>query len=76
MPDKRSIESAPATPDDFPATRWSLVAAAGADAAKSQASLAELCARYWYPVYAFVRQRGHDVHAAEDFTQSFFQFVL
>ena len=47
MPDKRSIESAPATPDDFPATRWSLVAAAGADAAKSQASLAELCARYW-----------------------------
>ncbi len=76
MPDKRSIESAPATPDDFPATRWSLVAAAGADAAKSQASLAELCARYWYPVYAYVRRCGHDPSRADAIVRAFFNQLV
>ena len=27
---------------------------------------------YWYPLYAFVRRRGHDPASAEDLVQGFF----
>ena len=44
----------------FPTTRWSRVVAAGDPAEPgARAALAELCAAYWYPLYAFVRRRGH-----------------
>src|SRR6478609_3566242 len=57
----------------FATTRWSLVAAAqDAAAPESRQALADLCAAYWYPVYAYVRRRGHDHHAAQDLTQAFF----
>lgn len=51
------------------------------DAADSQAdgafvALEELCSTYWYPIYAFVRQRGNDAPTASDITQGFFEFVL
>jgi RNA polymerase sigma-70 factor (ECF subfamily) len=61
----------------FATTRWSLIAAAqdGAAPAARQA-LADLCAAYWFPVYAYVRRRGHDHHAAQDLTQAFFARVL
>jgi RNA polymerase sigma factor (sigma-70 family) len=42
----------------------------------SQAALAELCRLYWYPIYAFVRRRGHDVDEAQDLTQGFFLHLL
>jgi len=62
---------------NFSTTNWSAVlAAAQSDSATSRLALERLCSRYWYPVYAFVRQRGYDAHAAEDLTQSFFHFVL
>ena len=55
---------------DFSTTNWSgVLAAAQTDPAASKRALERLCGRYWYPVYAFVRQRGHDVHDAEDLTQ-------
>jgi len=61
----------------FATTRWSLVAAAGDPAAPdSRQALAELCRAYWYPVYAYVRRRGHDHHAAQDLTQAFFARLL
>lgn len=61
----------------FSTTHWSVVlAAVGSDPAIAAQALERLCQRYWYPVYAFVRQRGHDPHAAEDLTQGFFHFVL
>lgn len=61
----------------FATTRWSLVAAAAdADAPAAKAALADLCAAYWFPVYAYVRRRGHDRHAAEDLTQAFFARLL
>jgi RNA polymerase sigma-70 factor (ECF subfamily) len=61
----------------FATTRWSLVAAAQDPAASdAQAALAELCSAYWYPVYAYVRRRGHDHHAAQDLTQGFFARLL
>ena len=40
------------------------------------AALAELCQGYWAPLYGFVRSRGHTVHDAQDFTQSFFAYLL
>jgi RNA polymerase sigma-70 factor (ECF subfamily) len=39
-------------------------------------ALAELCAAYWYPLYAFIRRRGHDPEAAEDLVQGFFAALL
>jgi RNA polymerase sigma factor (sigma-70 family) len=61
----------------FQTTRWSLVAAAKDPAApESRQALADLCRVYWYPVYAYVRRRGHDHHAAQDLTQAFFARLL
>ncbi len=61
----------------FPTTHWSQVVAAGnASAPESRAALAALCAAYWYPLYAFVRRRGHDSHSAEDLVQGFFTLLL
>src|SRR5213083_519413 len=65
--------------DLFPSTRWSVVLAAGRSQAESevaQAALAELCQTYWAPLYSFVRSRGYTVHDAQDFTQSFFAYVI
>ena len=57
----------------FATTQWSLVLAAGnRDSADARAALERLCSIYWYPVFAFVRRRGHPVEEAEDLTQSFF----
>jgi len=39
-------------------------------------ALEELCQRYWYPLYAFVRRHIGDVHEAQDLTQEFFAFLL
>jgi len=66
------------SPDpNFSTTNWSVVLAAiQSDPAVATAALERLCQRYWYPIYAFLRQRGHDTHAAEDLTQGFFHFVL
>jgi len=61
----------------FSTTNWSVVvAAAQADPHASRLALEKLCGRYWYPVYAFIRHQGNDVHEAEDLTQEFFHFVL
>ena len=46
------------------------------DGATRQAALDELCALYWYPIYVFLRRRGHPPHDAEDFTQGFFLKLL
>lgn len=41
-----------------------------------RAALEELCGLYWYPIYAFLRRRGHPQHDAEDLTQGFFMKLL
>ena len=56
----------------FQTTNWSLVFAAGG----SPDALNDLCARYWAPVFAFVRRSGHDPADAEDLTQAFFSRML
>ena len=61
----------------FEATRWSIVAAAGAaDSQCAQRALEHLCTAYWYPLYAFVRRQGHAPHDAQDLTQEFFARLL
>ena len=61
----------------FATTRWTLVLAAGeAGHPENSAALEELCRRYWYPLYAFVRREGYDAHQAQDLTQGFFELLL
>lgn len=61
----------------FATTRWSVVLAAGAGRSKNaDRALAELCADYWYPLYVYVRRRGHEPEDARDLTQAFFAKLL
>jgi RNA polymerase sigma-70 factor (ECF subfamily) len=53
------------------------VLAAGRDRApEADAALERLCRTYWYPLYAYVRQRGYSPHDAQDLTQEFFAKLL
>jgi RNA polymerase sigma factor (sigma-70 family) len=62
---------------EFSATHWSLVLAAGHNSSPgSQAALETLCKKYWYPLYAYVRRRGHGAEDAQDLTQEFFARLL
>ena len=62
---------------EFVTTQWSDVLSSGAhDFDKAAAALQRLCSAYWYPIYAFIRRRGADIHEAEDLTQAFFAFLL
>jgi RNA polymerase sigma-70 factor (ECF subfamily) len=60
----------------FPTTRWTLILHAGQTDSAARTALAELCQAYWYPLYAFVRRRGHAADDAQDLTQAFFAHVL
>ncbi len=61
----------------FHTTHWSLVLAAGlGESPQATEALEGLCRTYWYPLYAYIRRRGHDRHAAEDLTQAFFARLL
>lgn len=58
----------------FETTSWSeLASLKGPDA---NSALAALCQKYWQPLYAFARQRSHDVHRCQDLTQGFFEHLL
>ncbi len=61
----------------FPTTCWTQVMAAsqGTDTEVREA-IAGLCRAYWYPIYAFIRRRGHAPDAALDLTQEYFSRVL
>jgi len=61
----------------FDKTRWSMVL----EAVQSQApggseALAELCERYWRPLYAFARRQGRTPEDAQDFVQGFFEHMI
>jgi DNA-directed RNA polymerase specialized sigma24 family protein len=61
----------------FATTDWRLIVAArGTDQPVARKALAELCEAYWYPVYALIRQRGHDPEKAADLTQDYFARLL
>jgi RNA polymerase sigma-70 factor (ECF subfamily) len=61
----------------FPTTRWSQVVAAGERASPEAINaLAQLCSAYWYPLYAFVRRKGHSPDEAADLVQGTFLTLL
>ena len=65
------------TSDIFETTYWSQVLAAQAsNQPRARGALAALCQSYWYPIYAYIRRRGHDPDDTEDLTQSFFAELL
>ena len=43
---------------------------------QSDHALEELCRSYWFPLYAYVRRRGHAKADAEDLVQAFFARFL
>ena len=64
-------------PRRFTTTQWSVILAAGeADSRAAQQALSELFEKYWYPLYAYARRRGHLHENAQDLTQSFFLRLL
>jgi RNA polymerase sigma factor (sigma-70 family) len=61
----------------FPTTHWTLVQIVqGEDRKKAAEALEDICGRYWYPIYAFLRRSGHSSHDAEDLTQMLFQQLV
>ncbi len=63
--------------DSFATTRWSVVLAASQHhKPHSVGALEELCRNYWFPLYAYVRRRGHSPEDAEDSVQGFFARFL
>lgn len=61
----------PRPPSGFPTTHWSRVARAG-----DSIALAELCAAYWYPIYALIRRKGHQADQSLDLTQTYFARLI
>ncbi len=61
----------------FATTHWSVVLQAGnGESPSASEALDQLCRVYWYPLYAYVRQRGYSRDDAQDLTQSFFLRLL
>ncbi len=53
-----------------------MVLAATGDSARAGDALNWLCQLYWYPLYTYVRRRGHPPEDAKDLTQEFFARLL
>lgn len=53
-----------------------MLAAGRRSTPQSNGALEELCRTYWFPLYAYVRRRGHTKEDAEDLTQAFFARFL
>ena len=69
--------AAPLSDQRFATTHWSVVLAAqGPGSPYATEALERLCRTYWYPLYAYVRRRGHPVEEAQDLTQEFFARLI
>ena len=77
MSDDSHVSSTPTGTSRFATTHWSVVLAAGdSSSPQHEQALSRLCQAYWFPLYAYLRRRGHDRHQAEDWTQAFFTQML
>ncbi|HZL80158.1 MAG TPA: RNA polymerase sigma factor [Candidatus Limnocylindrales bacterium] len=77
MISEHSNQPSTAPGDIFATTHWTVVLAAGKrHTPQSDAALEELCRSYWFPLYAYVRRRGHNKEDAEDLVQAFFARFL
>jgi len=52
------------------------LAAGDGDSLQACEAVERLCRGYWYPLYAYVRRRGHSPQDAQDLTQGFFAALL
>lgn len=66
----------PSPRSSFSATQWTIVLAAGTDGSAAHQAIAQLCERYWEPLYAFARRSGLTPEDAEDGVQGFFADLL
>ena len=57
-------------------TDWLVIQTAGQPGTAASSALETICRTYWYPLYAYVRRRGHSSHDAQDLTQGFFARLL
>jgi len=77
MPGQHEPVTSNESPDWFVTTHWSVVQSAGGGATTTvRDALEKLCVAYWYPLYAYVRRKGHDEHDAQDLTQEFFARLI
>lgn len=77
MTAEQSSQAASAPGDIFATTHWTVVLAAGQrHTPQSDSALEQLCRTYWFPLYAYVRRRGHAKADAEDLVQAFFARFL
>lgn len=61
----------------FQTTQWlELQTLANLDEEQRREVLNELIARYWKPVYCYLRRQGHDNEKAKDLTQGFFHEIV
>jgi DNA-directed RNA polymerase specialized sigma24 family protein len=61
----------------FPVTHWTDIVAARREGSPIAAeALNRLCTTYWYPIYAYIRRKGHSEADAKDVAQGFFYHVL
>lgn len=68
----QSSNAEPQFKSDIGRTRWSMVAAVrSSNEADAQKSLADLCRRYWVPIYAYVRRSGHGPDDSVHLVQAF-----
>lgn len=67
-----------AAPQPFATTQWSMVvrAVGNEDSRVAKVALAELCQRYWYPLYCFVRSKTSSQEDAADIVQGLFLQLL
>jgi RNA polymerase sigma factor (sigma-70 family) len=61
----------------FNSTRWTVVLeAAQSSAPGGPQAMADLCTRYWPPLYVFARGRGRGPEDAQDLVQGFFEHLI
>jgi RNA polymerase sigma-70 factor (ECF subfamily) len=70
------LEPRPSLPENFAATRWTLVQAARGDSTAARDALSDLCAAYYAPVVAFLRREGRSEDEARELAHGFFARVL
>lgn len=81
MPDQDSSENSGSRDKNkerwLPETRWTdIMAARQEGSAEASEALNRLCGIYWYPIYVYIRRKGHSEEDAKDLAQGFFHHIL
>lgn len=67
----------PRANNEFRTTHWSVVVSSREeDSAIRQSSLGELCESYWYPLFVYLRRKGHGPEESADYVQGFFAELI